>query len=251
MKKSSLKKPSDKKDAFDTILVGNAKFPKKRKAIIDDGCNPKLVAGARFDGVFEIPIIEKPKSIIIPEFIVPFSERNKVVDPNAAVGFNEMDVNFAEVLIDPEAYIDDFRRFRMMISPDCSLYRNAPLSVQIINVYRNRAIGSYYQRKGVYVIPQIRWGNESTYTTKVLPEKIAFLGAEKHSIVSVGTYGCIQSKEDKMHFKAGLEAMLETLEPVIVLVYGPMTKSVFSDYLHLTKFVQYDNWTKLRHGGKG
>lgn len=223
---------------------------KKRKAIIDDGCNPELVAGARFDGIFEIPIIEKPKKIIIPDAIVPFSERNKVTDFNIAIGYNEMDINFAEVLINPESYIEDFRRFKVMISPDCSLYRNAPLSVQITNVYRNRAIGSYYQRKGVYVVPQIRWGNEKTYTTTVLPEKVAFLGVEKHSIVSIGTYGCIQSKEDKMHFKAGLEAMLESLEPEVVLVYGPMTTSVFSDYLHLTKFVQFDNWMKGRHGGK-
>ena len=67
----------------------------------------------------------------------------------------------------------------ILISPDCSLYRDAPLAVQITNVYRNRALGSYCQRKGVYVIPLIRWGNSLTYTTKVLPEKVAFLGAEK------------------------------------------------------------------------
>lgn len=223
---------------------------KKSKAIIDDGCNPVLVAGARFDGIFEIPIIEKPKNIIIPKTIVPFSERNRVTDYDVAIGFNEMDVKFAEVLINPEAYIKDFRRFSVLISPDCSLYRDAPLSVQIANVYRNRAIGNYYQRKGSYVIPQIRWGNELTYTTKALPEKIAFLGAERHSIVAIGTYGCIQHAEDKRHFKAGLEAMLETLEPEVVLVYGPMSKSVFNDYLHLTRFVQYDNWAKMKHGGR-
>ena len=66
-----------------------------------------------------------------------------------------------------------------------------------MNVYRNRAIGSYYQRRGSFVIPQIRWGNDLTYTTRVLPERVAFLGVEKHSIVAIGTYGCIQSKEDK------------------------------------------------------
>ena len=219
---------------------------KRRKAIIDDGCNPELVSGAKFDGIFEIPIIEKPKSIIIPKAIIPFTERNRIIDFDVAIGFNEMDVNFSDVLINPEGYTEDFRRFRAMISPDCSLYRDAPLSVQIMNVYRNR---SYYQRRGSFVIPQIRWGNDLTYTTRVLPERIAFLGVEKHSIVAIGTYGCIQSKEDKVHFKAGLEAMLETLEPKVVLVYGPMTKSVFDDYFHLTKFVQYDNWTKKRHGG--
>lgn len=222
---------------------------KKYNTIIDDGCNPELVSGARFDGIFEIPVIERPEHIIIPKSIVPFSERNRVISPDVAIGFNEMDTNFSAVLRDPEAYIQDLSRFSAIISPDCSLYRDAPLSVQITNVYRSRAIGSYYQRKGMYVIPQIRWGNELTFTNKILPEKISFLGAEKHSIVSIGTYGCIQHRDDKIYFRAGLEAMLQTLEPEVVLVYGPMPRSVFDEYLHATRFVQYDNWTKVQHGG--
>lgn len=222
---------------------------KRIKAIIDDGCNPELVKGASFDGFLEIPIIEKPKKIIVPPAIVPFSERNKVTNHESAIGFHEMDVNFADVLRAPEKYVEDFGRFGAIISPDCSLYRDAPLAVQITNIYRSRAIGSYYQRKGLYSIPQVRWGNELTFTTKVLPERIAFLGVEKHSIIAIGTYGCIRRKEDKAIFKAGLEAMLETLEPEVVLVYGSMPDSIFSDYLHMTRFVQYDDWTTIRHGG--
>ena len=224
---------------------------KKRKAIPDDGCSPELVQGARFDGVFEIPIIERPNKLFIPKGIVPFSERRKIPNPKEyAVGFYEMDPKFAEILISPIQYIGDISRFGAMISPDCSLYRDAPLAVQVTNVYRNRAIGVCFQRRGIYVIPQVRWGNEETYTTKVLPEKIAFLGVEKYSIVAIGTYGCIQHRDDKYHFKAGLEAMLETLEPEIVLVYGSMPASVFGDYLHLTHFVQYDDWTSTKHGGE-
>ena len=222
---------------------------KRRKATLDDGCNPELVAGARFDGIFQIPVIEKPDRIIVPKYIVPFSERNRASDANVAIGFQEMDVRFADVLIDPNRYVEDFGRFSVLISPDCSLYRDSPLAVQITNVYRNRAIGGYFQRRGQYVIPQIRWGNEWTYTKKVLPEKIAFLGAPKHSILAISTYGCIRHREDKVHFKAGLEAMLETLEPEVVLVYGSMPDPVFEDYRHLTEFVQYENWMRLRHGG--
>ena len=129
----------------------------KRKAVLDDGCSPELVSGAVFDGIFEIPFIRKPNIIIVPEEIVPFSQRDKVTPSSKiAIGFHEMDPEFAEVLISPKEYINDFARFGIIISPDCSLYRCAPLSVQITNVYRNRAIGSFYQRKGCYVIPQIR-----------------------------------------------------------------------------------------------
>lgn len=221
----------------------------KRKAIIDDGCSPELVAGAKFDGILEIPVIEKPRQILLPAGITPFTAMEKQTNRNEAIGFYEMDVNFADILINPEKYLSQLADFTAMISPDCSLYRNAPLAVQVANVYRNRAIGSYYQRRGVYVIPQIRWGNELTYTTKYFPEKIAFLGAEKHSIVAIGTYGCIQTRDDKYHFKAGLEEMLYELEPEVVLVYGSMPKQVFGDYINCTKFIQYDDWTKRMHKG--
>ena len=220
------------------------------KAIIDDGCNPKLVAGAEFDLPLGIPIIKAPSKIIIPPGVTPFSMRNRAPSFDEAIGFYEMDVNFAEVLREPEAYIDDFRRFEALISPDCSLYRDAPLSVQLTNVYRNRAIGGYYQRRGQYVIPQIRWGNEYTYTTKYFPERIAFLGVEKHSILAIGTYGCFNGRENKYHFEAGLSAMMETLEPMVVLVYGTMPEKIFGGHMKYAKFIRYPDWTTRMHGGE-
>ncbi len=220
----------------------------KLKAIIDDGCSPELVRGADFDGFFGIPIIKKPEDIVIPKRIVPFTKLSKADVFEDAVASYEMDQEFSDLLIHPDNYIDELRK-HIFISPDCSLYRNAPYAVQVANVYRSRAIGSCYQRHGVYVIPQIRWGNSLTYTTDVFPEAVAFLGAEKHSVVAIGSYGCSQTCDDKYHLKAGLEAMLMTLEPVVVLVYGSMPKKVFDDYKTVTQFVHYPDWTTLVHKG--
>ncbi len=230
---------------------------KKRNAIIDDGMNPELVYGAEFDGYLGIPLIHKPDKFIIPSDIVPFTKKNRLKGNNIAVGFYEMDNEFSDVLISPEKYIEEFKRnplvtpenARLVLSPDCSLYRNAPLAVQISNTYRNRAIGFYYQSRGAYVIPQIRWGNELTYTTRLFPERIAFLGVEKHSIVAIGTYGCFKTRDDKYHFEAGLSAMMETLEPQIVLVYGSMSEKVFGPYLHSAHFVAYPDWITRVKGG--
>ena len=229
----------------------------KRKAIIDDGMNPELVFGADFDGYFGIPTIPKPDKFIIPSDIVPFTKRNRIEGNIIAVGFYEMDDEFSDVLISPEKYLQEFgqniletpEKTRLFISPDCSLYRNAPLAVQISNVYRNRAIGFYFQHNGAYVIPQIRWGNELTYTTRLLPERVAFLGVEKHSIVAIGTYGCFKTRDDKYHFEAGLAAMMETLEPEIVLVYGSMNEKVFGPYLSAAQFVAYPDWITRVKGG--
>ena len=119
-----------------------------------------------------------------------------------------------------------------------------PLAAQVTNIYRSRAIGYYFQKHGVYVVPCVRWGDERTYTTKFLPEKIAFLGIEKHSIVSIGTYGQLKNTVNRYYFEKGLDSMMETLEPEIVLVYSKMPQEIKDKY-PLTNFVEYEDWTSI------
>ena len=72
---------------------------------------------------------------------------------------------------------------------------------------------------------------------------MAFQGVDKHSIVSIGTYGQIKSAESKRYFREGLIVMLNELEPEVVLVYGAMPDKIFGDLQQRTKFIQYDDWT--------
>jgi hypothetical protein len=230
----------------DQLTLVRERMNMQKKLIIDDGFRPELVETAIFSGKLEIPTIRKPDKIIIPNGLIPFSVRTRSHKRDEFVVFYEHDIRFRDVLIAPENYIEDFRSFTGVVSPDCSLYRDMPLCLQIANTYMNRAIGHYLQNRGIYVIPNIRWGDERTYTTCELPEKFAFLGVEKHSIVSIGTYGCIRGKENRFHFRAGLEAMLEELDPTVVLVYGAMPKDVFSDLTKKTKFIHYPDWMSMQ-----
>ena len=77
-----------------------------------------------------------------------------------------------------------------------------------------------------------------------MPEKLAFLGVEKHSIVSVGSYGQIKNKVNRYFFEAGMDAMMETLEPEIVLVYSKMPEEIKEKYPE-TQFVEYEDWTSI------
>lgn len=222
----------------------------KRKANLDDGCNPELAINAIFDGILGIPTIHAPNSLFIPKGITPFSELHRTPTNEEAIGFFEKDPVFSEVLINPTAYIETFSKFKAIITVDCSLYRDAPPATHVINIYRSRLIGSYYQSMGINVIPLVRWGNKYTYTTEYFPEKVAFLGIEKNSMVAVSTYGCIGGIENKYHFRAGLDAMLTELNPSTVLVYGSMPDCVFNPYLKYTNFILYENWTTRMKGGK-
>lgn len=223
---------------------------KIRKAIIDDGFNPELVKNAHFEGLFEFPVLDKPKNIIIPDGITPFSRRNEAPSANEALGFFEMDIKFADILRNPDKHIEDFRKFTAVIPPDCSLYRDGPLYTQVLNVARSRIIGHYLQSKGINVYPFVRWGNEETYTKCVFSEAVAFTGIPNNSLIVISTYGCIKSKDDKYHFEAGLHECLQTLTPKTILVHGAMPDKVFGQYLKAAEFHQYPDWLTRKKGGQ-
>lgn len=211
--------------------------------LVDEGFRISLVETAFFDGDLEIPCIEAPIEIVIPRGMVPFSERERSHNYEDFVCFYEKDVNFREILINTESYVEDLKRFPGIITPDCSLYIDAPLCVQLFSIYMNRAIGHYFQKQGIYVIPNIRWGDERTFSREMFRDKVAFLGIKKHSIVSIGTYGQVRTAESKRIFREGLIVMLEELEPEIVLVYGSMPKKIFDGLEDKTQFIVYPDWT--------
>ncbi len=222
---------------------------RKKYNFIDDGYNSELVEKTLFNNIFEIPEIEKPEKIIIPKSLTPFSERKKSKDRDTAICFYEHDYKFADIVYNTASFVSELKNYSAFVSPDCSLYRDMPLCLQITNTYFNRAIGSFIQNNGIYTIPNVRWSDERTYTTCKLPEKVAFLGVPKNSIVSIGTYGCIKGNENKYYFKAGLDAMLRELTPKVVLVYGNMPDDIFENYVRYTKFIQYKDWISARKGG--
>lgn len=217
----------------------------KNKKIINDGFNADLVTTALFEGILEIPIIPVDK-IIIPENLIPFTKMNYTNDYSEFIHFYEHDEKFFPVIHNPYDFTEKFKKFRGIISLDASLYIDMPLVLQLANIYISRAIGYYYYSQGIYVIPNVRWGDERTYSKSVLPEAAAFLGIPKNSIVSIGTYGCIRGEEKRYHFKKGLEAMIDTLTPKVVIVYGSMPPDIFNEFKSKTTFIQFDDWTKTK-----
>ena len=130
----------------------------RNAAMLTDGCNPEFVIGAEFDGIFEMPVIRKPSKYIIPKNLVPFSKMTKADPKSFAVCAYENDSEFRDILLHPDDYIAILKEYQGFISPDCSVYRDMPLAIQITNIYRSRAIGYCFQKHGVYVIPCVRWG---------------------------------------------------------------------------------------------
>ena len=223
---------------------------KCKNKLVDDGFCPDFVEGATFDGVFEIPKIPIRENLQIPEYLCPFSKINQEFGFRTYVMFYEYDKNFREIFSNIEETEQELMRFDGVISPDCSLYWDMPLCTQIANTYLNRALGYYLHKKGHNVIPNIRWGDERSYTSCTFKEPFSFQSVQKNSIVAVGNYGCFRSGLEKYHFVRGFKAMLDYLEPSCVLVYGCLPPKIFNQITHETKIYHFENWTKVKHNKK-
>ena len=139
------------------------------------------------------------------------------------VMFYEHDVNFERLWHNPKQYLAKLKKFKGIISPDFSLYRNMPLCMQMWNTYRGRAIAVWLQNNGVEIIPNVRFNDERTY-------EFCFDGIEKFKTVAVGTHGCIKNRIDKDYFKDGLAEMVRRLSPRTIIVYGAAPDDIFKKY---------------------
>lgn len=182
-----------------------------------------LVENADYDGYYELPVIRT--SDHLPDKVITFSKAMSKTwdDFDCWVVFYEHDRDFERLWSKPRQYLDKLKKFKGIISPDFSLYRNMPLIMQMWNTYRSRAIAVWLQNNGVEVIPNVRFGDERTFS-------FCFDGIEENKTVAVGTHGCIKRKEDKIFFKIGLARMVQRLSPKTIIVYGSAPDSIFKPY---------------------
>lgn len=193
-----------------------------------------LVRGAHFTPVYEFPFIKRVNCK--PTMAIPFEKASTSKVFEQWVHFYTHDRNFECVWNNPKQYLNLFKRFDGVITPDFSLYRELPLAMQIWNTYRNRAIAYWLQSNGVNVIPNIRWGDERTY-------KFAFEGIKQGGSVAVSTSGCIQRKTDRYFFKKGLAQMIETVKPNIIVNYSNTPNDIFGQYKQQgIEIIQIENY---------
>ena len=182
-----------------------------------------LVENADYAGKIELPKLRTSDSI--PEKVITFSKAmsKNCKDFSAWVVFYEPDERFERFWRNPKQYLGKLKKFKGVISPDFSVYRNMPLVMQMWNTYRGRALAAWLQDNGVPIIPNVRFNDERTY-------EFCFDGIEKYKTVAVGTHGCLKSRDDKAYFKAGLEELSKRLSPKAIIVYGSAPESIFGEY---------------------
>lgn len=180
-----------------------------------------LVKNAKYDTKLEIPCI-KPESSV-PQKLIPFSKAIGGTDFDYWVHFYEDDANFERIWNNPQKYLPILKKYKGIITPDFSIYRDMPLVMQEWNTYRNRAIGCWLQGNSIPTITNVRWGDERTFD-------FCCAGAPKNSIIAVGSHGCIKLLQERPYFINGLEYSVKALNPRIIVVYGTSPDYIFDKY---------------------
>ncbi|MBR5387599.1 MAG: DUF4417 domain-containing protein [Eubacterium sp.] len=196
------------------------KINKQRSGCIDV-FNSFLVCLATYAGIFEFPIIRPCYEI--PDRLILFSKCISSKDFNYWVHFYEDDYLFERIWNNPRKYLPILKRFKGVILPDFSVYRDMPFVMQLWNIYRSRAIGCWLQANGIKVIPNIRYGDKRTYRS-------CCDGISKHCTIAIGSHGTLKNREDRIIFAKGLEVVVNRLMPSVIVVYGSCPDSIFQTY---------------------
>lgn len=209
----------------------------KRKTFYDDGFQEHLVEGANFLGEEGIPELLNIHNTEKPRVLIPFTKLKTAKNKRGYIHFYVHDKCFKQIFTATDKYLNLLKQYDGVISPDPTIIIGKSKCLHATSTYMNRAVAYYLQKQGIPVIPNVRWGDESTYP-------FAFLGIPKHSIVAISSHGCIKRDSENSNylrrcFKNGLAKMLEQLEPEIVIVHGFMPDDIFKEFEGKTKFVRY------------
>ena len=211
----------------------------KNRSGCKDVFNAFLVENADYEGIFEIPVISPTYEI--PNRLIPFSKCISSKDCDAWVHFYEDDYLFERIWNNPRRYLKILKKYNGVILPDFSLYRDMPLSMQIWNIYRSRAIGNWLHENGVTVIPNIRYGDKRTY-------RCCCDGISEKCVIAVGSHGTLKNKDDRRCFIEGLEVVVKRLRPKAIIVYGSAPDIIFDNYRKQgIEIIQFDSGIAISH----
>ena len=144
-----------------------------------------------------------------------------------AVHFFVDDKRFEVVYSQPERNLEKLKQYKVLLTPDFSLYAEMQPWRRIESTGKSRWCGAHWQSKGLTVIPTISWSTPESFD-------YAFDGIEKNSFVAIGTLGC---KHAKRGFLKGFDAMCERLSPQCIICFGTPFSEMEKEPIFIVDYV--------------
>lgn len=189
--------------------------------------NVEHIGRIKFVGDYQMPLIKK-EEIELKKKTVSFNNRTQ--KECVALHFFIDDYQFERIWNNPERYIELFKKYEYICSPDYSLFLDFPKVLQLYNSFKKQYLGAFYQSHGIKVVPTVSWSDPSSYNW-------CFDGIEKGSCVACSSVGCMRNKEAKELFTQGFIAMINTVEPTKILMVGKLPDEL-KEYEDICVFVK-------------
>lgn len=206
----------------------------------DGGYNLDLVSRADCgrDGMPRLrPCMARPSDMIGFNYAKSMPDTDKA---GRACHFFIDDYQFERVWSRPAAYLDCLRGFDCVLTPDFSLYMDMPDAMQRWNRYRAQALGLYWQREGLRVVPTLSWAQPESYA-------FCFAGVPHRSTVAVSTVGVKGNGSALAVWRDGMADAMHRLSPRRVLLYGGAVDFDFGE----AEVIEYRNGVTERMDGHG
>lgn len=171
-----------------------------------------------------------------PKTLIGFNYCKSTEDFSPGVHFFIDDYQFERLWNSPEKYLDLLKKFDCVLTPDFSCYMDMPLPMQQWNEYRRRALGNYWQRNGIKVIPTLSWSDSASYG-------FAFDGLHGGT-VATSTVGVKRDPISQEIWHEGMKEAMKRIKPKKVLLYGGNIGFKFGK----TEVVEYPANTAFRKG---
>lgn len=123
------------------------------------------------------------------------------------------DYQFERVWTQPDKYLRCLSAYDCVLTPDFSLYMDMPDAMQEWNRYRSAALGSYWARNGIVVVPTLSWAQPSSYG-------FCFKGIPRHATVATSTVGVARDRDAQAVWFDGMREAMRQLQPSRVMLYG-------------------------------
>ncbi len=149
-----------------------------------------------------------------PLRLVPFSEviAGRCRDYEAFVDFYEDDYRIEKAWSDPVAALRAIEPFAGCIAPDFSTCRDFPVPLKIMGLYRNQALGAWFQRMQIRCVPNVRWDAQ-------IPEW-SFAGVPSKGTVAFGARACVRGRREREALREAVRHVVDDLSPERILWYG-------------------------------
>ena len=163
-----------------------------------------------------MPVLAPAPVAAIPTMAIPFnSSFPELPKLDTGLHFYCEDRKFISVVADPVRWVTPFSAFKCVFTPDISLSQSLAQWQRVKNTVYSRAIGATWQRRGLTVIPSLRWVDKADY-------EFVSDGIGWGSVVAFGALGTYRDSSKRQVFQHGVDAMLERINPQAIIIYGKL-----------------------------